>query len=872
MYKALDLRTEEHVAIKVLFNIFSQDTEVKQRFLREGQIQSQIQHPHIVRVFDVFEERGLTGFALEWCDGGDLRSYLRAREVPFDNEQLTQLFLPVLDAVMYAHDHQIVHRDLKPANILLTQVDGVLVPKVTDFGIAKIFEGYDTGTITNSMMGTPRYMSPEQLKDSKHIDHRADVYSLGVILYEWATGQPPYKGKIQKLFVDVFSKPIPYPHAAPARFQEFLLQCLQKEPSYRFQSVSLMKDALVLAMHANVAHMSFLEALPSGDFKATTVDKKMPDMSGYQGYLEQFDEQEDAEKPAKTSKKVSFGMGLLWIFALVGVLAIVGAGLFVLWGVDSSTEPASRRPAKGKELHTPTKGIQKVSPAPSKRLSERRVPRRPAVKERAVITKQLPTKKTSTLIRRARRRKKVVRERRKKQSARTGRRFAGLVRMRLGKNWLAIGHHKDCADALTYVGHAISVDRRGAVYLSISFRGAVTFAGKRYVKRKGVLFAKLSSSGRVLWVWQLLQTTFVRGKSGFFVNARGIWLHVTGNTLRKTGRRIITGSNSLRSYPTVIHLTKGGRLKWIVPIRQDTSAPRVRDMKVDRSGNTYLIGRFYKRLIVGSKSLQSSFRRGLFVLKIDRRGKYIWHHFLKQTRNSAVVYYLSMAPRGDVYISGFFRGSFQWNKKVKMESVLGYKRAGFLLRMSGQDKEVRWTKIFPHVLGASSIKMVASETLSPLVFLRARLRKNAPVYRLRDANIPIQSKYFSLFMRFSQDGKYMWSKPASILPEVMKVARGSYYMMKSTHMRYGDSAGWFKKKTYKHGHSDMLLGRLSRHGKWYFLKRFGGPDSELVTDFSVDRRGWMWCTGLLLGKTYEVAGKTFKSCSGKRNLMLFVKK
>ncbi len=162
------------------------------RLIREGQIQAQLAHPNVVNVSDVIEHEGMVGLLMEYVEGTGLDAYLGARgALPID--EALGLFGQILAGVGAAHDAGVLHRDLKPANILLTTGTMGTIAKVTDFGIAKMLQ-VDAGgdTLQGDLIGTPGYMAPEQVTDATTIDARADVYSMGALLYCMVTGRPPF--------------------------------------------------------------------------------------------------------------------------------------------------------------------------------------------------------------------------------------------------------------------------------------------------------------------------------------------------------------------------------------------------------------------------------------------------------------------------------------------------------------------------------------------------------------------------------------------------------------------------------------------------------------------------------------------------------
>lgn len=255
VYKARHTQDGSLWALKILFPHHAENPSIRDRFLRESQIQHQLRHPHIVRVLDLIEERGIVGYAMEWCDGEDLRRLLVQANGILPLHYTASLFTGVLRGMAFAHKHGIIHRDLKPENILLSRREGTILPRVTDFGIAKVLE--DTGhTETGSAIGTFSYMSPEQFLDAKNIDARSDLYSLGVILYLMVTGRLPFpfqmgnKGNFLETMLKVQHEAPAPPLEAPAPIQAIVMRCLEKEPSARYQSCEALESAFLEACRA----------------------------------------------------------------------------------------------------------------------------------------------------------------------------------------------------------------------------------------------------------------------------------------------------------------------------------------------------------------------------------------------------------------------------------------------------------------------------------------------------------------------------------------------------------------------------------------------------------------------------------------------
>lgn len=196
VYEARDARLGRRVVVKSLRAEVAAAPETRARFLREGRLAAAIEHPNIVRVFDVLEDHGGDAFlVMEFLDGHDLGAELGARG-PLPAEWFCDLMLPICAAVAQVHARGVLHRDIKPGNIFLSRsADGELIPKLLDFGISRPLDDQtgDLRTRTGTILGSPRYMSPEQFDGKRKPDERADVYALGAVLYRCLTGALPYQ-------------------------------------------------------------------------------------------------------------------------------------------------------------------------------------------------------------------------------------------------------------------------------------------------------------------------------------------------------------------------------------------------------------------------------------------------------------------------------------------------------------------------------------------------------------------------------------------------------------------------------------------------------------------------------------------------------
>ncbi|MGD1018713.1 MAG: protein kinase [Verrucomicrobiia bacterium] len=232
VYKARQKRLDRLVALKILPPNVSRDPAFSERFTREAKALARLTHPNIVSVHDFGQTDGLFYFVMEFVDGMNLRQLLDTGKIA--PKEALAIVPQICDALQYAHDKGIVHRDIKPENIL---IDKSGVVKIADFGLAKLvgLEAKDlTITSARDVIGTPLYMAPEQIEHPQDVDHRADIYSLGVVFYQMLTGELPigrFAPPSKKVRVDV-------------RLDEVVLHALEKEPQRRYQQASQVKTAV----------------------------------------------------------------------------------------------------------------------------------------------------------------------------------------------------------------------------------------------------------------------------------------------------------------------------------------------------------------------------------------------------------------------------------------------------------------------------------------------------------------------------------------------------------------------------------------------------------------------------------------------------
>ncbi|MBW3597788.1 MAG: protein kinase, partial [Planctomycetes bacterium] len=237
VYKARQTELDRVVALKILPPTAAADPSFAERFSREAKTLARMNHPHIVAIHDVGRGGGYFYFLMEFVDGVNLRQAIQAKSL--SPQDALAVVRQICDALEYAHALGIVHRDIKPDNVLIDKQGRV---KIADFGLAKLLAKTPadiTLTEAHQAMGTPHYMAPEQLHRPLEVDHRADIYSLGVVFYELLTGELPlgrFSPPSAKVQMDV-------------RLDEIVLRTLEREPDRRYQAASEVKtDVEMLAL------------------------------------------------------------------------------------------------------------------------------------------------------------------------------------------------------------------------------------------------------------------------------------------------------------------------------------------------------------------------------------------------------------------------------------------------------------------------------------------------------------------------------------------------------------------------------------------------------------------------------------------------
>jgi serine/threonine-protein kinase len=351
---ATHVELDQRVALKFLLPEAMETAEVVERFAREARAAVKIESEHVARVIDVGKlENGLPYMVMEYLNGRDLAALLDEQiKLPIDDA--LEYVLQACEAIAQAHALGIIHRDLKPANLFVTnRADGTTSIKVLDFGISKVTL---TGgpaemnlTQTAAIMGSPTYMSPEQMRASRDVDPRADIWALGVILYELLSGQPPFVGATMPELCANILTAAPQPLRAmrpdvPEALEAAIMRCLDKNPAGRFANVAELTNAIVdfAPKRARISAERSTRVLRGAGVKTASLPPLAsiaPDAKGAPvtvvatATAGAWSQASDA-KPAPSKPKPSANNAK---FAIAGGIALAGIGGFV--ALQMRTEP-----------------------------------------------------------------------------------------------------------------------------------------------------------------------------------------------------------------------------------------------------------------------------------------------------------------------------------------------------------------------------------------------------------------------------------------------------------------------------------------------------------------------------------------------------
>ena len=325
VYKARCLLLNRNVAIKVLRPEFVQDEELVKRFKFEAQSAASLSHPNIVPIYDVGSEDGNYYIVMEYVDGITLKEYIRSKGA-LDWEEAVKIAIQICSAMEHAHKNKIIHRDIKPQNILLTN-DGIA--KVADFGIARAATA-STITMAGNTIGSVHYFSPEQARGG-YTDDKSDLYSLGIVLYEMATGKVPFEADtpVAVAMMQVQKQPQDPMHLKrdiPEALNDLIMKAIRKDPGTRYQSASeMLSDLYQVLVEPNgrfVKRIKGDDDLPTKKMQAVDIPIAIDPKSDKNNERKNEEVYYDDEKDVKKSH---FG---LW-FAIIASMLIIGAVVYI---------------------------------------------------------------------------------------------------------------------------------------------------------------------------------------------------------------------------------------------------------------------------------------------------------------------------------------------------------------------------------------------------------------------------------------------------------------------------------------------------------------------------------------------------------------
>ena len=359
VHKAFDTHLESEVAVKVIRNRKLAPEILRKtlkRFEREAKALVKLSHPNIVKIIDYGEFEGQPFLVMPYFRGGTLKDLMQGK--PIFYQEAARLLSPIAQALSYAHQAQIIHRDVKPANILIDEAGN---PMLTDFGIAKILDEEIPINLTgtSAVIGTPEYMAPEQVSNNS-VDHRADIYALGVVFYEMVTGRKPFQADtpVAVLFKHV-SDPLPRPSSfvpnLPEEVEYFLIKALAKRPEDRYQDMAEFKKGLQKLQKPLSRRKFFLRK------KIHELYEQQPVSSGAELTYDQLESDVSKKKSIPIIHSQNPVSKRFWIWAPValGVLLVlvflIDQGQVLSIGDMASTEtPTMTKTILPTQEHTPT--------------------------------------------------------------------------------------------------------------------------------------------------------------------------------------------------------------------------------------------------------------------------------------------------------------------------------------------------------------------------------------------------------------------------------------------------------------------------------------------------------------------------------------
>lgn len=386
VFEATHVRMRQRVAVKMLLPEMLTMPEVVARFEREARAAGQLRSRHAARVVDVdVTAEGLPYMVMEFLEGHDLGTELESRvQLPYP--EAVDYVLQACVGMAEAHGLGIVHRDLKPSNVFLAREEDRTYVKIVDFGISKVTTETEKLTAAETVMGTAMYMSPEQVRSARNVDARADIWSLGVILYELLSGQPPWTGSTTQIAAAIVTDdpaPLARTCAAPPALEAVILKALRRKPAERHQNVrELVAELLPFAPEGSLGRASAATLLTPSSARSlplaqpvAAVDRTVPDAAAVDG-VPARSRREGGTAPGWSQPGATRARRRTMFGVLAGALAVVVgvSALAVTLGrrsgaaasgasVDTATAPSAAAPsATPSATPPPTAVVESATP------------------------------------------------------------------------------------------------------------------------------------------------------------------------------------------------------------------------------------------------------------------------------------------------------------------------------------------------------------------------------------------------------------------------------------------------------------------------------------------------------------------------------
>ncbi len=381
VYLADDTALQRRVAIKTVRPDLSKHAEIRKRIERECLLHAKVgAHPHITTLFDKFEFQGQITLVMELVEGETLQfrmERLAAEKRALRRQETIEIIAQTLDALSRIHAHGIVHRDIKPANIMIARDDhGAICAKLMDFGISRLTEEDENQTrltrVDGVGPGTPLYMAPEQIDPKSYgpVTSSADLYALGVTLYQMLTGEPPFKGGLSQVFNAHLCLPPPTLQIKPsdsvtAALNRIIQQALAKSPSDRFSSARKFREALVECAETSTAQIP--PPLPSTKAQRRSTDTSMPTVLASGRNPAAMEEQARTISSGASVESRAKGRGSHKVLIAAMLVILLGAAMVALayFKMIPGTAEKARAQAETKEVFTPAVDVSSPSKVPT---------------------------------------------------------------------------------------------------------------------------------------------------------------------------------------------------------------------------------------------------------------------------------------------------------------------------------------------------------------------------------------------------------------------------------------------------------------------------------------------------------------------------